>query len=139
MRASNILAVAVLALVALAGVGCSSTGVSIYVDAASGTNDGQPFYAVVRSIDEAAFVTDAYETVAAKVFASPADQTVVRSAVIYPGVNQVIELKEKPTGKTLAVYFLFTKPSERWKTSRSQPLPDSIEIKLEDSKIKDES
>lgn len=124
---------------ALGGGGCSSTGMTIYVDAAPGTNDGQPFFALVRQVDEAAFVTEPYETVAAKVFAVPADESVLKSAVIYPGATHAIELEQKPNGKPLAVYFLFSKPDEKWKISRAQPLPDSIEVELDGNRIKDES
>ena len=138
-RATSYVTLLALALVAIGGMGCSSTGMTIYVDAAEGTNEGQPFYAVVREIDDAAYVTEAYETVASKVFATPADPTVLKSVVIYPGSDAVIELENKPNGKKVGVYFLFSRPDERWKMSRAQPLPDSIEVELEGSRIKDES
>ncbi len=131
---------ALLALGALAGAsGCaSSSTMTIRIAPAPETNDGLPFYAVVRTVEQAAYVTDTYDAVASRVFANPADPSVVRTEVIYPGVEKEIEV-EKPKALPLGIYFLFTNPGERWKTSVRQPVPDSVEIELAKNEIQNES
>ena len=61
---------AALGLVAavLAGCGSSST-LTVRIDPSADANAGQPFYVVVRSTEQAEYVTESYESVAARVFA----------------------------------------------------------------------
>ncbi len=117
--------------------GCSSNKLKIEVSSSAETNEGRPFYTVIRQVEQATYVTDSYEAVAAKVFANPPDPSVLRSEVIYPG--QTAELTvTKPEVLPIAVYFLFSQPGERWKMSKVQPLPSSIDIELEKNQIKGE-
>jgi hypothetical protein len=135
MRRSSLL-LAVVALL-LISTGCGSSHVTVRVDSTPETNEGRPFYMVVRSVESAAFVTEGYDSVASKVFATPKDQTVLASAVIFPGIEQSVEV-EKPQALPLAVYFLFSKPGERWKTTRTLPVPTSVDIELAGNEIKRE-
>lgn len=123
--------------IALVGAGCSSTTMRVYVDSTADTNGGLPFYAVIRAVDQAAYVTDTYEAVAGKVFVNPADPSVLRTEVIYPGIEREIEIK-KPENLPIGIYFLFTKPGEKWKTAVRQPLPSTVEIELAGNQIKSE-
>jgi hypothetical protein len=140
MRPSRLAAAAALALAAAWPLaGCSSTRMTIYVDSTPETNGGRPFRAVVRTVEPSAYLTETYATVASKLFTTPPDGSILRSEVIYPGVEKEIEL-EKPQGNVpLGIYFLFTQPGERWKTTRKAPLPSSVEIELGANEIKKES
>ncbi|MEZ0227889.1 MAG: hypothetical protein ACAI25_04640 [Planctomycetota bacterium] len=121
----------------LALAGCSSNKLTIEVSSTPETNEGRPFYAVVRQVEQATYVTDGYDIIAAKVFKNPPDPSVLRSEVIYPG--RTLELVvQKPETVPIAVYFLFSHPGERWKMSRVQPLPSSLSIELDKNQIKGE-
>jgi hypothetical protein len=139
MRASEhvrALAVAVLlAGVALLAAGCASDKLTVSVASTPETNEGKPFYAVVRACDQATFVVDDYDTIAKKLFANPADPSYLRSEVIYPGIDSKIVVK-KPDTLPVAVYFLFTTPSDKWKMTKAQPLPSSLDLELDRSEIK---
>lgn len=138
---SLLLAIACAAVAAvLAAAGCASDGMKISVASDPKTNGGAPFYAVVRAIDGTAYVTDAYETVASKVFAPQPDPSILRSVVIYPGQDQTIRIEKPPQEPTgVGIYFLFTAPGERWKAWRNPPLPKSVDIELAGNQIVDES
>ncbi|HVY61462.1 MAG TPA: hypothetical protein VHF22_07400 [Planctomycetota bacterium] len=118
--------------------GCGGAKMTIKVDAAADTNGGQPLYMVVRQAEEAKYVTEDYGVIAAKVFATPADPDMIQREVIYPGDSKKVSF-EKPKDKPVAIYFLFTKPGERWKTARPQPLPSSVDIELSGNTIKNDS
>src|SRR5277367_6483286 len=112
-------------LVLVAGVafvagGCSSTKCDVVVESTPDTNNGKPFYAVVRNVEQATFVVDTYETVSGLVFAEPPDKTVLSSTVIYPGLKAKLTFT-KPEAVPIGVYFLFTQPGERWKVSKAPP------------------
>jgi hypothetical protein len=123
----NTLVFAPFALLLVAG--CASSTVTVAVESTPETNEGRPLYAVVRAVEEATYVTDSYDGIAAKVFARPPDATVLRSEVIYPGVKAELVV-QKPDTRPLAIYFLFSEPGERWKMSQPQPLPGSIAVEL---------
>ena len=117
--------------------GCSSKEVKVRVSSDPKTNGGLPFYVVCRSVEGGTFVTESPEIVSKKVFASPKDPSVLRAEVIYPGVDKEVRF-DKPQALPLAIYFLFTKPGEHWKTSRDQPVPSSVDIELSGNQIKRE-
>jgi hypothetical protein len=129
----------IVGLAALVLCGCSSTSSSpadaIFVETTlvftskKETNGGRPFYSVVRSVDQATHLTDTYEAIAAKIFARPADSSVLLAKVIYPGIETEMTV-DCPGALQLGVYFLFTEPGERWKMLKVQPLPSSVEIDL---------
>jgi hypothetical protein len=131
--------IAALAIAALGlASGCGGAKMSVKVDAKPDANGGQPFYMVVRQAEEAQYVTEDYGVIASKVFATPADPSVIKSEVIYPGATKSLSF-EKPKDKPVAIYFLFTKPGDRWKTARPQPLPSSVDIELSGNTIKSDS
>jgi hypothetical protein len=121
--------------VLLALAGCSSNKLKIEVNSTIETNEGRPFYAVVRQVEQATYVTDGYDIVAAKVFVNPPDPSVLRSEVVYPGKTLELTVPKSETAP-IAVYFLFSRPGERWKMSRVQPLPSSLTIELDKNQIK---
>jgi hypothetical protein len=140
MRVSRVraLSLAFVGALLVAVSGCSSPSCDLVVESTAETNGGKPFYAVVRAVEQATFVTDGYDSIAARVFANPPDPTVLSSDVIYPGIKAKLTFK-KPDGGTVGVYFLFSQPSERWKISKVQPLPNTIDIGLDKNTIKEGS
>ena len=131
-RAPGALAL-VAALIALAA-GCSSDKITVAVDSTVETNGGRPFYAVVRAVEQATFVTDGYDSIASKVFQNPPDPSVLRSEVVYPGTTLKIKVT-KPDVLPVAVYLLFNEPGERWKASFAQPL-SNISLECEKNSLK---
>ncbi len=129
---------AVAAIVALLA-GCGSDRFTVKIDAKPDANAGQPFYVVVRSTEQAEYVTESYESVAARVFATPPDASVLKSEVVYPGETRKLAFDKPAKADTLGIYFLFTKPGEKWKTARAAPLPSSVDVEISGNTIKDES
>lgn len=129
---------ALVAAAALAAGGCSSSKVAVRVDCDPAANGGAPFYVVVRAVEQGAFVTESYEAVASKVFATPADPALLKAEVVHPGASMTVVV-EKPKDTGLGVYFLYTRPGERWKTGRVAPLPDSIDITIGANQIESEN
>jgi hypothetical protein len=122
---------------AFAAGGCASSKVAVRVDCDPAANGGAPFYVVVRAVEQGTFVTESYEAVASKVFATPTDPALLKAEVVHPGAAiEVVVEKPKDTG--IGVYFLYTKPGERWKTGRVVPLPDAIDISLGANQIESE-
>lgn len=78
------------------------------------TNDGTPFYALVKATDFPSFLADDYQKIAALVAYPPEDQKCFAIVCIVPGITQIIKI-ETPESKSIAVYCLFTHPGEIWK------------------------
>ncbi len=88
------------------------------------TNRGQPFYLVVRAINDKQFLTDNYQGIAGLVFADPPDPSVLTARAILPGKQQQITM-DKPTQASVGLYFLFSDRIDQWKRMLSQPLSES--------------
>lgn len=98
------------------------------------TNEGQPFYIMIRYVNQQTFLTDSYQTISAMAFASEADPAVLAVRSILPGKKlklRVQKLDKDPIG----VYCLFTNPGERWKVLLSQPLKSKYKIRLDKNNI----
>lgn len=87
---------------------------TIEIQTTKSTNNGTPFYVLVKSTDFPNFLIDDYHKIAALVANPPADQTCFATACIVPGINQKVNI-ETPADKSVAVYCLFTNPGEGWK------------------------
>ena len=117
-------------LATLLGVGCSSAPeVTVEITSTAETNGGRPFYAVIRAVEQAIYITDSYEGIAGMIFANPRDPSILRAEVVYPGVPSEWTV-EQPEGLSVGVYFMFTDPGDGWKIIRSAPLPTTIEVEL---------
>lgn len=123
------------AALSLAGVGCSSSGVTLQLEAGPDTNGGRPLYVVVRQVEPARFASDSYGEIAHRAFARPKDETVLRTEVLYPGAKRKLRLKDPDPSLPIALYFLFTDPGERWKVKIDPPLPTSVEIRLDSNEV----
>lgn len=122
------------ALVLLSG--CAASQVSLNVKSPPGTNLGRPMYMLVRQVDSKQYANEAYSEVAAKVGAP--DNTVLQTAVIYPGTIQRFVVKA-PNEGAVAVSFLFTAPDGNWQLLLSPPLPTAVDVELTVSRILSDS
>jgi hypothetical protein len=122
------------ALVLLSG--CASSQVSLSIKSPPGTNLGRPMYMLVRQVDPKQYANEAYSEVAARVGAP--DNTVLQTAVIYPGTIQRFVVKA-PNEGAVAVSFLFTAPDGNWQLLLTPPLPPAVDVELTVSRILSDS
>jgi hypothetical protein len=114
--------------------GCVS-GTRIYVRSTDRSNDGNTLYAMLRSVDTKTIRSnEIYHDVAAKLFADPADASVVESRPIFPG-NPVTFNVSEGDATNLVVYFLFTRPGQNWRLPLRSPLPSEVYVDLGDNEI----
>ena len=114
----------------------SSNGstVDITVKTRKETNGGRPFYVVARSIDETSFLSESYQDIAGKVFASPVDPMIIDKKVVFPGQKLNFEVKQS-SKKPVAIYFLFTDPGPAWKSIMSTPTSSTAVFELGNNSI----
>jgi hypothetical protein len=93
------------------------------------TNDGQPFYCAIRSVNANQFLSEGYDNVANMLFTNPPNSSVLASFVILPGEEQEIKIN-KPGKNDLGFYCFFTEPGDPWKVKLDQPLGEEYEIEL---------
>jgi hypothetical protein len=116
--------------------GCAPSHVNLSVKSPPGTNLGRPMYMLVRQVDPKVYANEAYSEVAAKVGAP--DNTVLQTAVIYPGTIQRFQVKTPKEG-SLAVSFLFTAPDGNWQLLLSPPVTTAVDVELTVSRILSDS
>ena len=123
-----------LGLCVLSCLGCAS-GTRIYVRSNERSNDGNTLYAMVRSVDAKTIRSnEVYYDVASKLFADPADASVLESRPIFPG-NPVTFNVSEGDAKEIVVYFLFTNPGQNWRLPLRAPLPAEVYVDLGDNEI----
>lgn len=108
---------------------------TIKVKSSKTTNNGAPFYALVKATDFPTFLTDNYEKIASIVAVPPEDQACFEIFCIVPGKDQMITI-ETPEINSIGIYFLFTAPGSIWK--QIIELQDGcpvIKITLEENRI----
>jgi hypothetical protein len=93
-------------------------------------------YMLVRQVDPKQYANEAYSEVATKVGAP--DNTVLQTAVIYPGTIQRFVVKA-PNEGAVAVSFLFTAPDGNWQLLLTPPLPPAVDVELTVSRILSDS
>ena len=106
---------------------------TIQVKTSLATNDGRPFYALVKESNESSFLTESYDSIADIVFEE--DPLQLSREIIFPGQTITLKLKPKNKDKAIAVYFMFTSPGNHWKTILPTPLPKKYSIQLDNSQI----
>ena len=125
-----------LALIVALGcsVGCAS-GTRIYVRSTDRSNNGNTLYALVRSVDAKTIRSnEIYHEVASKLFADPADASVLESRPIFPGNPVTFDVSEGEA-KNLVLYFMFTNPGQNWRLPLRSPLPSEVYVDLGDNEI----
>jgi hypothetical protein len=122
------------ALAALALLsGCGASQIHLNVKSPPGTNLGRPMYMLVRQVDPKQYANEAYSEVAAKVGAP--DDTVLQTAVIYPGTIQRFQVKTPKDAAAVAVSFLFTAPDGNWQMLLSPQSTSAVDVELTVSRI----
>jgi hypothetical protein len=116
---------------------CAPSHISLNVKSPPGTNLGRPMYMLVREVDPKVYANEAYSEVASKVGAP--DNTVLQTAVIYPGTIQRFQVKAPKEGGTVAVSFLFTAPDGNWQLLLSPSATNAVDIELTVSRILSDS
>jgi predicted component of type VI protein secretion system len=99
------------------------------------TNQGTPFYAVIKSIDYSQFLLDDYQKIATEAMAGKDDPTKLNAVCFIPGETKMIEVENKDN-KPVAVYFIFTHPGEEWKYLTDESEGHNVKILLGESEIK---
>lgn len=119
------------ALSALLLGACAPSAINLNVKSPPGTNLGRPMYMLVRQVDPKQYANEAYSEVADKI-GSP-DDSVLQTAVIYPGTIQRFQVKPPKEG-ALAVSFLFTAPDGNWQMLLG-PQQNTVDVELTVSRI----
>jgi hypothetical protein len=126
-----------LGLALFAAVSCSAcaSGTHIYIRSNETSNNGNTLYALVRSVDAKTIrAAERYQDVSSKLFADPADASVLDSRPIFPGNPITFDVSDG-AAKELVVYFLFTNPGANWRLPLHAPLPSEVYVDLGDNEI----
>lgn len=86
---------------------------NIKVKSSKTTNNGSPFYALVKATDYPTFLSDNYTKIANAIIFPPEDQACFEIFCVVPGRDQMITI-ETPEIKSIGIYFLFTNPGITW-------------------------
>jgi hypothetical protein len=120
-------------------MGCAAkvptTTTTIQIKTAKKTNQGTPFYAVVKSSDYSSFLVDDYKKIATEVVSGKEDPACLNTTVFIPGETKTIEVKSAED-KAVAVYFIFTHPGEEWKYLTDDKEGHKVKILLGENEIK---
>ena len=103
------------------------------IQSTSSTNEGKTFYVLVRTVTDAGFLTETYNSIAGTVFAEPPLPDILAKHVVFPG--RKLEFNLKNPGKSMAVYCLFTKPGSPWKTMLREPFGYEYVLKLGENNV----
>ncbi|RKH11403.1 hypothetical protein D7X74_25605 [Corallococcus sp. CA047B] len=117
---------------AMVGGSCASPSLTVNIRAPAGTNQGRPLYMLIRTVSKTT-MTEGYADVAAKVI-SP-DDTVLQTVVIYPSRTKQVKIPLPPE-QAVAVSFLFTTPNGAWQALLDVPVPKTVDIELQESRIR---
>ncbi|HEX8701262.1 MAG TPA: hypothetical protein VF815_20725 [Myxococcaceae bacterium] len=121
---------------ALLASGCAPTHFTVNVTSPPGANQGRPLYMVVRAVDSKQYMVETYADVAAKVV-NP-DDMVLQTTVVYPGTVKRVRVKMPPE-MPVAISFLFTTPDGAWQQLLDVPVPERIDLELQENRIRTES
>jgi hypothetical protein len=117
-------------------VACSSSEMTVIVESDPKVNDGRSLYVLARRVERSTWEAEREtpELIGRKVFANPADPTVIASKPLMPGSPFEMKVK-KPEDVPVALYFFFTKESEKWTVFFEIPIPDDVEVILKGNAI----
>lgn len=108
---------------------------TVRINSTKCTNNGAPFYALVKPTDFSSFLSDDYPKISNLVMNPPKDEEGLEVFCIVPGKDQSISI-EACEADSLGVYFLFTNPGPIWKQIfELQEGCTSIKIKLDGNEI----
>jgi predicted component of type VI protein secretion system len=120
-------------------IGCATqnkktTEVLVKVDPLA--NGGQIFYMVAKPSSTSDFFLDDYQKIAAESLYSKEESSQTKAFLLIPGTTQKFQIVTAPEDTPLAVYFLFTSPSEGWKHCFENPSQLKHKILVEENQIK---
>ncbi len=99
------------------------------------TNQGTPFYVVVKSADYSQFLTDDYRKIATEAMVGDKDPSQLNATCFIPGETKTIEVENKDD-KPVGVYFIFTHPGEEWKYLTDEKEGRKVKFLLGENEIK---
>ncbi len=105
------------ALAAPAVLGCKSQ-VEFHVRPDDALNENRPCYLVVRNVDSKTYLEETYQAAPLQVTAP--DDSVLETAVVFPGTKKEISVSPPAKGM-VALYVFFYHPTGDWR--RSSPPP----------------
>lgn len=109
---------------------------TIKIKSSKSTNEGAPFYLLVKSTDFPTFLSEDYEKVVHLLDNPILDQPCFETFCIVPGWDQRISVETPPDVRSIGVYFFFTHPGNIWKQIiELKEGCSSIKIVLEDNEI----
>jgi hypothetical protein len=111
---------------------CAAPSLTVNVKAPAGTNQGRPLYMLIRTVSKTS-MTEGYADVAAKVITP--DDSVLQTVVIYPSRTRQVKIPLPPE-QAVAVSFLFTTPNGAWQALLDVPVPKTVDIELQESRIR---
>lgn len=108
--------------------------VTVRVTCPPAANEGRPFYLLLRTVDTKSWLSDTYDALAAKVMTP--DATVLQTVVLFPGGDNLPVRVSVPAKTSVGISFLFTTPTGSWQTRFDPPVPETIDIALQNSAIR---
>jgi hypothetical protein len=99
------------------------------------TNQGTPFYAVIKSTNYSSFLVDDYQKIATETMLGKEDEGLLNTTYFIPGETKTIQV-ETTEDKPVAVYFIFTHPGEEWKYLTDEKEGQKVKILLGENEIK---
>lgn len=114
---------------------CRGNLTTIKIVSSRCTNQGAPFYVLIKATDFPTYVTDDYEKITHTVIHGKQETPCFVVMCVLPGKELIIDL-ETPDVRTLGLYFLFTNPGKEWKCFLSLDECDSfITVNLNDNQL----
>jgi hypothetical protein len=109
---------------------------TLQIETVKSTNQGTPFYILLKSTDFAEFLREDYQNIASLVSLPSDDPNHLASICIIPGTTKTIKVKTFKD-KSTAIYCLFTYPGEGWKyIIDTEEGPQKVKILLGEHEIK---
>ena len=128
----KLLSLAALAI-SLLSSGCATT-THVFVKSTQKTNGGNTLYMMVRNVEGKTSVNEQYQEMAAKLFAEPADRSVIVAQPIFPGNTVDVTISEADVTQVV-LYFFFSQPLSNWRVPLPKPLPAEGYIDLGENEI----
>lgn len=88
---------------------------TVKIKSSKNTNQGAPFYLVVKATDFPSFLSENYNEVAQLLDNPPKEEPCFEIFCIIPGKDQMFTIERPVEAGSLGFYFLFTKPGNIWK------------------------
>lgn len=88
---------------------------TIKIRSSKNTNQGAPFYLVVKATDFPTFLSENYNEIAQLLDSPLKEEPCFEIYCVVPGKDQMFTIERPPEACSLGFYFLFTEPGNNWK------------------------